>query len=184
LPADNLNYPSDNVRYSLDIEKPSSWFDYNPVHGSVVLVNCIVDGKQNITANFDYDKEYYNKDMTLTGTLDGLSEGKHTLQVYVLSDSFYRPPGDLKPPNPFRQIAPFDYWIDTYSKIVTFYIYSNTSNITNSPTQQPTPISTSIQPDYYGGAVDYTPAIIMWSVLAGVIAVGVVSYFYFKKRGR
>jgi parallel beta-helix repeat protein len=51
------------------------------------------------------------------------------------------------------------------------------------PTQQPPLSPTFGQPDYYGGVKNYTPELIMLSILALTIILGIVIHFYFKKRG-
>ena len=93
-PENNRAYNVNAIPYSITVEKPPSWFNYDPVHGMLSLISYSLDGMTEITLA-DGD-EYYNREpLNFEGTLDGLSEGNHSLEVYVHGVSFYNPDGRL-----------------------------------------------------------------------------------------
>lgn len=130
LPGQNKTYNSNTVSYSISVEKPSSWFDYNPVHGMIITVEYILDG--NLHVEIADEPPYYEKGpFTYEGTLSSLSEGNHTLEVYVRSDSFYDPPDKPRPQQwPLGKMPPQDYYLDTYSDKVYFIVDTTPPTIT------------------------------------------------------
>jgi len=143
LPERNRTYNSNTVTYSISVEKPSSWFDYNPVHGMIMTVEYILD--EDLHVEIADEPPYYEKEpFTYEGTLSGLSEGNHTLEVYVRSDSFYDPPDKPRPQQwPWGKMPPQDYYLDTYSDKIYFTVDTtpptvsilSLNNITNSLAQ-------------------------------------------------
>jgi hypothetical protein len=107
-PENNSAYNVNSVPYSITVEKPPSWFNYDPFHGMLSLISYSLDGMTEITLA-DGD-EYYNREpLNFEGTLDGLSEGNHSLEVYVHGVSFYNPDGRLCAPGA-------DYYLDASYK--------------------------------------------------------------------
>jgi hypothetical protein len=122
LPERNKTYNADAVAYSISVEKPSSWFDYNPVHGMIMTVEYILDGDLHV--EIADEPPYYEKGpFTYEGMLSSLSEGNHTLEVYVRSDSFYDPPDKPRPQQwPWGLAPPQHSYLDTYSSKVYFTV--------------------------------------------------------------
>lgn len=121
LPERNKTYNVNTVPYSITVEKPSSWFGDYP-HAMIMIVDYILDGNQHIEIADEPD--YYERGpFTYKGTLSGLSEGNHTIEVYVRSDSFYDPPDKPRSQQwPFGKAPPQDYYLDTYSGEVYFTV--------------------------------------------------------------
>jgi hypothetical protein len=121
LPA-NKTYNVNTITYSISVKKPSSWLDFNPVHGTIMDIDYILDGNQHVEiAN---DPAYFEQGPFIyDGTLHSLSEGNHSIEVYVRSDSFYDPPDKPRPQQwPLGKAPPQDYYLDTYSGKVYFSI--------------------------------------------------------------
>ncbi len=129
LPERNKTYNANTVAYSISVEKPSSWFDYNPVHGMILTVEYILDG--DLRVEIADEPPYYERGpFTYEGMLSGLSEGNHTLEVYVRSDSFYDPPDKPRPQQwPWGKMPPQDYYLDTYSGKVYFTVDTTPPNV-------------------------------------------------------
>lgn len=116
-PEQNKIYNVNSVPYSITVKKPSSWFDEYPVHGQILIIDYILDGSQHVEIGDEPD--YYKQGpFSFTGTLSGLPEGNHSLEVYVRSDSFYDPSNATQPPYP----PPHDYYLDTYSDKINFTV--------------------------------------------------------------
>ena len=96
IPEPNKIYNAKTVPYSITIEKPASWFENDTNHGTLRSIGYILDGKENITLA-DCQKSYLpdfqseTRTISLEGNLSGLSEGSHTIQVWVNSVSIYHP---------------------------------------------------------------------------------------------
>ena len=118
MPEHNKSYNVNSVPYSITVNKPYSWFDEYPVHGQILVIDYILDGSQHVKIGDEPD--YYKQGpFFFEGTLSGLSEGNHSLEVYVRSDSFYDPSNSsTQPPYP----PPLDYYLDTYSGKVDFTV--------------------------------------------------------------
>jgi hypothetical protein len=122
LPEENKTYNTNAVPYSISVEKPSSWFDFNPVHGMIMTIDYIMDGDLHVEIA-DEPPYYEIGPFAYEGTLSGLSEGNHTLEVYVRSDSFYDPPDKPRPQEwPWGKMPPQDCYLDTYSGKVYFAV--------------------------------------------------------------
>ena len=93
LPELNKTYNINNVLYSIIVEKPSSWFDYDQINGQLFSVVYYLDNGGKVTlATLSSIEEYYNKQPSnFKGTLSGLSDGNHSLEVYVAAVSYYDP---------------------------------------------------------------------------------------------
>jgi hypothetical protein len=119
LPENNKTYNVNTVPYSLTVKPPSSWFNYYPVHGTIMSISYILDENQEVTISGEI--AYYEQGpFDFKGTLSDLSEGNHSIEVYVRSDSFYDPPN--RPQPPFGQLPSEVYHLDTYSNKVNFTI--------------------------------------------------------------
>jgi len=101
-PEPNKVYNTKIAPYSITIEKPSSWFENDTIHGTLRSVGYILDEKENVTIadlyasylpDFPYLSDFQSETRTinLEGNLSGLSEGSHTIQVWVNSVSIYHP---------------------------------------------------------------------------------------------
>ena len=91
LPEDNESYGTNEVAYSIIVEKPSSWFDYDTISGQLFSVVYYLDNGEKVTlATLSSIEEYDNKQpSTFKGTLSGLSDGNHSLEVVVHGVSYY-----------------------------------------------------------------------------------------------
>ncbi len=116
-PEQNKIYNANSIAYSITVKKPSSWFNEYPVHGQILVIDYILDGNQHVEIGDEPD--YYKQGpFSFTGTLPGLSEGNHSLEVYIRSDSYYDPSNTTQPPYP----PPHDHYLDTYSGKVNFTV--------------------------------------------------------------
>ncbi len=102
IPEPKKVYNTKTVPYSITIEKPSSWFENDTIQGSLRSVGYILDEKENVTVadlytsylpDFQYLSEFQSETRTinLEGNLSGLSEGSHSIKVWVNSVSIYHP---------------------------------------------------------------------------------------------
>lgn len=103
---ENKTYNVNSVSYSLTVKPPSSWFNEYPIHGTIMSISYILDKNQAVTVSGEI--AYYEQGpFNFKGSLSDLSEGNHSIQVYVRSDSFYDPPNRPQPPYghlPFRNL--------------------------------------------------------------------------------
>jgi len=128
LPENNKTYNVKTVPYSLTVKPPSSWFNYYPVHGTIMSISYILDENQGVTISGEI--AYYEQGpFDFKGTLSDLSEGNHSIQVYVGSDSFYDPPN--RPQPPYGQLPSEIYHLDTYSNKINFTIDTTPPTISN-----------------------------------------------------
>ncbi len=126
-PANSTTYSVNTIAYSVIINKPSSWFYNDSVHGKVVSVSYVLDGGQRYITIADVsqnESEYQSpKSMKLEGNLTELSEGKHDLRVQVKSTSYYYPPERANSGvYGWWKMPPEEYNLDTYSDRVYFVI--------------------------------------------------------------
>jgi len=119
LPENNKTHNVSAIPYSLTVKPPSSWFNYYPVHGTIMSISYILDKNQGVTISGEI-AYYEHGPFNFKGTLSDLSEGNHSLQVYVRSDSFYDPPN--RPQPPYGQLPSEVYHLDTYSDKINFVI--------------------------------------------------------------
>lgn len=113
-PENNKAYNLNAVLYSITVKKPSSWFDVYPVHGTIMIIDYILDSNQPVEIA-DEPPYYEQGPFDFKGTLSGLSEGAHSIQVYVRADSFYNQDN--------RTIGKADdYYLDTYSDWINFTV--------------------------------------------------------------
>jgi len=122
LPEPNKTHNINTVQYSITVKPPSSWFDVYPVHGMIMTIDYILEGNQHVEIA-DEPPYYERGQFTYEGTLSGLSEGNHSIEVYVRSDSFYDPPDKPRSTQwPWGKMPPQDYYLDTYSGKVYFTV--------------------------------------------------------------
>jgi hypothetical protein len=213
MPEPNKVYDAKTVPYSITIEKPSSWFENDTIHGTLRSVGYVLDEKENVTiadvfiqTSYLPDFQSETRTISLEGNLSGLSEGNHTIQVWVNSVSIYHPSDT--PQNFYGWWAAVaDYPIKTSSNTTYFSIInlptepaspspaqtaaptitaipstspSPESTPQNSPTHQPT-LAPSPKLDYIQGE-NYTSTIIILSLATIAVVVGLIVYF--KKRRR
>jgi len=93
LPELNKTYNINTVSYSIIVEKPSSWFDYDQINGQLFSIVYYLDAGAKVTlATLSSPEEYYNRQPSnLKGTLSGLSDGNHSLKFYFEGVSYYDP---------------------------------------------------------------------------------------------
>lgn len=123
----NKTYNVNTVAYSLTINKPSSWFNDDSVHGKVVSVSCVLDGGQRYITIADVsqnESEYQSpKPLNLKGNLSGLSEGNHDLRIQVKTTSYYYPPERANSGvYGWWKMPPEEFNLQTYSDRVYFAI--------------------------------------------------------------
>jgi hypothetical protein len=141
MPEHNKTYNGNTVPYSITIEKSSSWFENDTIHGTLRSVGYILDGKENVTiadsqTSFLPDFQSETRTIRLRGNFSGLSEGSHTIQVWVNSVSIYHPSDT--PQNFYGWWAAVaDYPLDTLSDIVNF----SKTNLVVEPEPEPFPTS-------------------------------------------
>jgi hypothetical protein len=109
LPENNTIYNVTDISYSLTIEKPSSWFDYDNYNGQIFSVVYYLDNSPKVTIaekEFDSVESLNSQDpITLQGALTGLSEGDHIFQVFVYGVCYYQDPNQ-------PQGVPSNYYLD------------------------------------------------------------------------
>lgn len=138
-PQLNETYNMNNVSYSIIVEKPSSWFDYDHINGQLFSVVYYLDNGAKVTiATLSSIDEYYNKQpSTFKGTLFGLSDGNHSLEVIVYGVSYYQDPHQVQgiPSNYYLNNSYTIYFmIDTTSpSIFNLSIENRTYNTTEIP---------------------------------------------------
>jgi len=126
MPEPSKIYNAETVPHSITVEKPASWFENDPIHGTLRSIGYILDRKENITladcqTSYLPDFQSETRTISLEGNLSGLSEGSHTIQVWVNSVSIYHPSDT--PQNFYGWWAAVaDYPIETSSNIVHFSI--------------------------------------------------------------
>ncbi len=82
-----------SLTFSFTVQKPSSWFNYYPVHGDLISINYVLDGKITEVASKGLDNNHDSTTpLIYTITIPELSDGNHSLQVYVRSVSYYLDP--------------------------------------------------------------------------------------------
>ena len=119
LPENNKTYNVNTVPYSFTVKPPSSWFSEYPVHGTIMSISYVLDENQGVIVSSEI--AYYEQGpFDFKGTLSDLSEGNHSIQVYVKSDSFYDPPN--RPQPPYGKLSSEVYHLDTYSNKINFTI--------------------------------------------------------------
>jgi len=126
IPEPSKVYSAETVPYSITVEKPDSWFENGTIHGTLRSIGYILDGKENIViadcqTSYLPDFQSETRTISLEGNLSGLSEGSHTIQVWVISESIYHPSDT--PQNFYGWWAAVaEYPIETSSSIVHFSI--------------------------------------------------------------
>jgi hypothetical protein len=92
LPKSNKDYNVTDVAYSIIVEKPSSWFDHGTISGQLFSASFYLDNGTKVTlAILSSPEEFYNKQPAhFQGTLSGLSDGNHSLEVYVDGVTYYK----------------------------------------------------------------------------------------------
>jgi hypothetical protein len=126
IPEPSKVYSAETVPYSITVEKPDSWFENGTIHGTLRSIGYILDGKENIViadcqTSYLPDFQSETRTISLEGNLSGLSEGSHTIQVWVISESIYHP--SYTPQNFYGWwSAVAEYPIETSSGIVHFSI--------------------------------------------------------------
>ena len=126
VPEPSKVYTVETVPYSITVEKPASWFENGTIHGTLRSIGYFLDGKESIIiadceTSYLPDFQSETRTISLEGNLSGLSEGSHTIQVWVISESIYHP-SDI--PHDFYGwwAAVAEYPIETESNIVDFSV--------------------------------------------------------------
>ena len=114
----------DYITLSFSVQKPLSWTSIYPIHGDLSLISYILDGRKVDVASGSLDLDHANsKPLIFTKVMTGLSEGNHSLQVYVRSVSYYLDPN--RPDNStygWWNYPPANYYMDTYSAPIPFIV--------------------------------------------------------------
>ncbi len=136
-PKNDINLNITCFTLTFTVKKPSSWFSFYPVHGDLISISYLLDGEKTDVASSDLDTDHYSsKPLTFTETISELSEGNHSLQVYVRSVSYYLDPNRPAENSTYGwwMYPPANNFMDTYSNI-NFTV----NTIHNSPTVPSTP---------------------------------------------
>ena len=161
VPDASKTYGVGTVPYSITVEKPASWFENGTIHGTLSSIGYFLDGTENIViadgeTSYLPDFQSETRTITLEGNLSGLSEGSHTIQVWVNSESIYHPSDT--PQNFYGWWAAVaEHSFDTKSNVVEFSVANPT---------EPEPF----------------PTILVVGSAATVTIVGAGLLVYFKKR--
>ncbi|HLN44835.1 MAG TPA: hypothetical protein VK209_03935 [Candidatus Sulfotelmatobacter sp.] len=115
----NKTYNVGTIHYSLIVRKPSSWFDYDPVHGQIILIWYTIDNNKEIEIadEPDYTSQ---QPFNYEGDITNLSDGNHSFQIHIHSCSYYNSLYDKN--NSQTWNAEEYYYIDTYSNKINFTI--------------------------------------------------------------
>jgi hypothetical protein len=168
---DNTVYSNTkNVHYSVTVRKPSSWFDYDPIHGQIMLIWYTLDTNKEVEIADEPD--YRNRQpLIYEGDLNSLSDGNHSFQIRIRSCSYYNSFYDENNSNTWK--AEEYYYIDTYSEKTNFTVNPIPSTLEPSPTIQPTQSSATPSNSIINDRADfpamYVFAIVVTAILAIVI---------------
>jgi len=169
-PINDTTYNVSTIHYSLTVRKPSSWFDYDPVHGQIMVILYKLDNNDEVAvANYaDYLK--YGKDpFSYQGDLNGLSDGNHSFQIRIHSDSYYNSYYDKNDSRTWN--IEMNYYIDTYSDKINFTVNTVPSTLEPSPTIQPTQSSSAPSNSNINDRVDFPAMYVLAIVAVGIFAI-------------
>lgn len=127
LPEHGTAYDANTVSYSITVEKPESWFENGTIRDTLHSVGYFLDETENIVivdnaSHSDFQSE--TRTIHLEGSLSGLSEGNHTIQVWVISRAVYHPNTPQDYYGWWATVAETTF--DTQSDIVTFSVTAPT----------------------------------------------------------
>jgi hypothetical protein len=137
LPKNNQTYNANTIHYALKVAKPSSWFDYLPVHGEVMFASYLIDQNANEKQIAEVTDLYSKQPLNYEGDLTNLSEGNHSFQIKVRSCSYYNHFYDSNNSNTWSGIE--YYYINNYSQMINFTVNIGASTIFPSQTIMPLP---------------------------------------------
>jgi hypothetical protein len=168
-----------SLTFSFTVQKPPSWFNYYPVHGDLISINYILDGKMTEVASKGLDNNHDSTNpLTYTVTIPELSDGNHSLQVYVHSVSYYLDPNRPGPGIGYGwwMYPPANYFMDTYSKI-NFAVDTTPASPTPIPMIS-TPTVTPYQPPIDRNAPHLDPIyyLIPVSIIVGIVILSLLLY--------
>jgi hypothetical protein len=136
-PIDNKTYDVNTIHYSLTIRKPSSWFDYDPVHGQIMVILYKLDNNDEAAiSNYTDYLKHGKEPFSYQGDLNGLSDGNHSFQIRIHSDSYYNSFYDENDTRTWN--IEMNYYIDTYSEKINFTVNTVSLTLEPSPTIEPT----------------------------------------------
>ncbi len=179
-PLNNTIYQNSSVLLDFTVTKPSSWKNYMaiPVVGDIHSIEIRLDG------NLENDTLFRMKDFTQNQliqnlTLSQVSPGLHTLNITVLSYTYYKGPA-FNNTHIISDIRDFSNFNGVNSENTIYQYPIVVSTITYFTVEQPTPTQSPIAPgsDYL---LNQTNLILVATVIA-ILAVSVVSLVYFKRR--
>ncbi len=140
-PANCITHNDSKIHYSVTVVKPTSWFSNNSIHGSIRCVRFYLDSVREVRNSDEQDNDN-QLPLNYEGAITNLSEGNHSLQIYVQSTTIFNSLYDEA--NWFTWDAMEFYHMDTYSQKINFTIATSTEPIqTQTPTSTPTPTSIS-----------------------------------------
>ncbi|MCL5949271.1 MAG: hypothetical protein M1490_02190, partial [Candidatus Bathyarchaeota archaeon] len=149
-PKINQTYNGGIVYYSFSVQKPVSWFSSYPGHGDLILISYLIDQKKFDVASTGLDRQHYSSDpMTFDGVLPELTEGNHSLQVYVRSVSYYLDPNRPTSGYGYWLYPPANYYLETYSAIVPFTLDTTPPSISILSIENKTYFGTALPLDFW-----------------------------------
>jgi hypothetical protein len=161
--------------FVITVEKPASWYFNNTVLGSLRSVGYVLDGSTNVTIA---DSETGNhpgflpgtQNAAFTGTLSGLADGRHSIQVWANSVTFYHPEGVPQDFYGWWSVSA-DYPIEAQSAVLNFSV-----------TDSRFAADDQLPPNSNNSPYSWLPVAAISVVVAVVVAVSAVVYL--KKRRR
>ena len=178
-PIINKTYDVDTIHYSLTIRKPSSWFDYDPVHGQIMVILYKLDNNNEVAISNYADYLKYGKEpFSYQGDLTNLSEGNHSFQIRIHSDSYYNSYYDKNDSRTWN--IEMNYYIDTYSEKTNFMVNTIPSTLEPSPTIQPTQSSATASNSNINDRADFPTSYILAIAAAAILAIVIGALLLFR----
>ncbi len=178
-PINNKTYDVDTIHYSLTIRKPSSWFDYDPVHGQIMVILYKLDNNNEVAISNYADYLKYGKEpFSYQGDLTNLSEGNHSFQIRIHSDSYYNSYYDKNDSRTWN--IEMNYYIDTYSEKTNFTVNTIPSTLEPSPTIQPIQSSATASNSNINDRADFPASYILAIVTAAILAIVIGALLLFR----
>jgi hypothetical protein len=146
------------------IQTPASWIRNGHAVAELTSISIVLDGEKVEDTRLIFDHFNYSKPLySFTKIIPELSEGNHSLQLYLHSVSYYYTPTTT------RLLHPFEQPMETSSHIVNFSV-DTTFSATIGPSPSANPLLDVLASNNL--------AIIS---LVVIVAVALISLIYFKK---
>lgn len=179
-PINNKTYDVNTIDYSLTVRKPSSWFDYDPVHGQIMVILYKLDNNDEVAISNYADYLKYGKEpFSYQGDLTNLSEGNHSFQIRIHSDSYYNSYYDKNDSRTWN--IEMNYYIDTYSEKANFTVNTIPSTMEPSPTIQPTQSSVTPSNSSINDRADFPTTYVLAIVAVAIFAIVIGALLLYRK---